>query len=115
MKTSIKLLLPVVAATLTSLASAGERIEIRAGVPSVVVKYDAAALGTRAGIESLHSRLAIAAQSVCTALDTRILGLREQYDQCVYDAVGRSVAAVDNANLTNYHRYRTLPSVLAAN
>jgi UrcA family protein len=114
MKTSIKLL-PLVAATLiTSLASAAERIEIRSGVPSVVVKYDAAALNTRAGIKGLHSRLAIAAQSVCTALDSRVLGLREDYDHCVRDAVRRGVADVGNDNLTNYHRHRALPRVLAA-
>jgi UrcA family protein len=114
MKTSIKLLLPVVAATLTSVAPAAERIEIRSGVPSVVVKYDAAALVGRAGIRDLHSRLTIAAQSVCTELDTRVLGLREQYDQCVREAVRRGVADVGNANLTNYHRHRTLPRVVAA-
>jgi UrcA family protein len=114
MKTSIKLLLPLAAATVINLASAAERIEIRSGVPSVVVKYDAASLDTRAGIKGLHSRLAVAAQSVCTALDTRVLGLREDYAQCVRDAVRRGVADVGNDNLTNYHRYHSLPRVLAA-
>jgi UrcA family protein len=113
MKTSIKLVL-LFSTAISGLSQAAERIEIRSGVPSVVVKYDAAALGTRAGVKSLHSRLAIAAQSVCTELDTRVLGLREEYDQCVRDAVRRGVAEVGNANLTNYHRYRTLPRVVAA-
>jgi len=115
MKTSIKLLLPIVAATITSLASATERVEIRSGVPSVVVKYDLASLTTRAGVQDLHSRLAIAAQAVCTELDTKVLGLREQYDQCVRDSVRRSVADVGNDNLTMYHRYRVLPRMVAAN
>jgi UrcA family protein len=119
--TSIKLLRPLVAATivslssLASLAAASEKIEIRSGVPSVVVKYDAASLVTRAGVKDLHSRLAIAAQSVCTALDTRLLGLREEYDQCVRNAVRRGVDDVGNQNLTNFHRHRALPRVLAAN
>jgi UrcA family protein len=115
MKTSIKLLLPLVAATITSLASATERIEIRAGVPSVVVKYDLASLATRAGVQDLHSRLAIAAQTVCTELDTKELGLRKQHDQCVRDAIRRSVADVGNDNLTKYYRYRALPRMVAAN
>jgi UrcA family protein len=119
MKPSIKLLLPLVAATVTnlasaSLASAAERIEIRSGVPSVVVKYDAALLDTSAGVKGLHSRLAMAAQSVCVALDSRVLGLHEEYDHCVRDAVRRGVADVGNDNLTNYHRYRALPRALAA-
>jgi UrcA family protein len=115
MKKSIKLLLPIVAVAATSLASAAERIEIRSGVPSVVVKYDAAALTNRAGIQGLHARLRMAAQSVCSELDSRVLGLREDHEKCVRDAVRRGVADVGNANLTNYHRYHALPRVLAAN
>lgn len=113
MKTSIKLLLPLVAATITSFASAAERVEIRSGVPSVVVKYDLATLTTRTGVQALHSRLAVAAQSVCAELDTRELARREQYDQCVRDAVRRSVADVGNDNLTIYHRYKALPRMVA--
>jgi UrcA family protein len=114
MKTSIKLLLPVVAVSLSSLASATAPTAIAVNVPSVIVKYDAAALGTTGGIKDLHSRLRIAAQSVCTQLDSRELGLREGHDKCVRDAIRRSIAEVDNANLTNYYRYRALPRVVAA-
>ena len=115
MKTSIKLLLPVVAATFTTFASASERITVRTDVPSVTVKYDLATLTTRTGVQALHSRLAVAAQSVCAELDTRELARREQYDQCVRDAVRRSVADVGNENLTNFYRYGVLPRVVAAN
>ena len=114
MKTSIKLLL-LLSTTLAGLASAAERVEIRAGLPRVVVKYDLASLATPAGVRDLHSRLAIAAQSVCAELDTKVLGLREGYDQCVRDAVHRSIADVGNDNLTNYHRFRALPRMVAAN
>ncbi|HUR79166.1 MAG TPA: UrcA family protein [Thermoanaerobaculia bacterium] len=119
MKTSIKLLLPVVAASLTlaglaTPASAAARGNA-ADVPSIIVQYDAATLGTRAGVKNLRSRLFMAAQSVCKQLDSRVLGLREDYDQCVRDAVRRSVADVGNANLTNYIRYGTLTRVVAAN
>jgi UrcA family protein len=118
MKTSIKLLLPVVAATITltslaSPASATARAST-ADVPSITVQYDAARLGTRAGIKELHGRLYVAAKSVCKQLDSRVLGLREQYDQCVRDSVRRSVADVGNENLTNFHRYGVMGSTLAA-
>jgi UrcA family protein len=115
MKTSIKLLLPVVAATLSGFASATAPIRITTDVPSVIVKYDAASLATNVGVKNLHKRLFGAARKVCVGLDSHSLGLRDDYDQCVRNAVRRSVDDVGNANLTNYYRYRTLPSVLAAN
>lgn len=115
MKTSIKLLLPIAAVTLTTLASASERTAIPANAPSIVVQYDAAALVSRKAVKSLHSRLYMAAQTVCKQLESRELGLREQHDQCVRDAVKRSVADVGNDNLTNYHRYGSLPRQVAAN
>lgn len=114
MKTSIKLLL-LLSTTLAGLASAAERVEMRAGLPRVTVKYDLAALATPAGVQDLHSRLAVAAHSVCTELDTKVLALRDRHDQCVRDAVRRSVADVGNDNLTNYHRFRALPRMVAAN
>lgn len=114
MKTSIKLLLPVVAA-LGNLASATAPANVASDVPSITVQYDAAKLGTRAGVKALHSRLFVAAQSVCKQLDSRVLGLREQYDQCVRDSVRRGVADVGNENLTNFHRYGVMPRALAAN
>jgi UrcA family protein len=115
MKTSIKLLLPVVAATLTSLAPASVPANGAVGVPSVTVRYDAATLVSPSGVKALHNRLAMAARSVCKPLDSRILGLREQYDQCVRESVRRSIADVGNANLTNYHRFGALARVVAAN
>ena len=115
MKTSIKLLLPVMAASLPSLASATSPARIAIDVPSVTVQYDAALLGTRAGVKDLHSRLFVAARSVCRQLDSRVLGLREQYDVCVRDAVRRSIADVGNENLSNFHRYGVMPRSLARN
>jgi UrcA family protein len=115
---SIKLLLPVVAATFCGFAAASATASTPAsdlvGVPTVVVKYDRATLVNRAGVQTLHGRLRMAAQSVCTPLDSRVLGLREQYGKCVREAVRRGVADVGNENLTNYHRRRALPRMLAA-
>jgi UrcA family protein len=112
---SIKLLLSVTAVTLSGLASATAPAQVTGDVPSVLVKYSEPSLATAAGVKRLHSRLNVAARSVCGALDSRVLGLREQFDQCVRDAVAQSVAEVGNENLTNYHRYRSLPRALAAN
>jgi UrcA family protein len=112
---SIKLLLSVTAVTLSGLASATAPARLGDDVPSVVVKYDASSLATAMGVKSLHSRLRDAAQSVCVELEYRVRGLYDQRDQCVRNAVRRSVADVANQNLTNYHRYRSLPRVLAAN
>src|SRR4051812_45809714 len=89
MKKSIKLLLPVVAVAVTSFASAAERVAQPSDVPSIIVKYDAAALVSRSAIKSLHGRLFMAAQTVCKQLDSRLLGLSGEYEACVRDAVRR--------------------------
>jgi UrcA family protein len=95
-------LLPVAAAlAFSGLAHASTPRDL----PSVVVKYGDLNLGTQAGINSLHSRLKNAAAQVCSPLNSRVLGLRDQYEQCVSDAVAQSVAAVGNPNLSNFHRY----------
>jgi UrcA family protein len=112
---SIKLLAAVAAVTVSSLASATAPARINGDVPSVVVQYSEPTLATATGVKNLHSRLRFAAQSVCAVLDSRVLGLREQFDQCVRDAMAQSVATVGNDNLTNYHRTRSLPRALAAN
>ena len=74
-------------------------------LPSVVVKYGDLSLDTKTGVASLHARIRNAAKYVCNSLDSRVLGLREQYEQCVSDAVKQSVAAVGNADLSRYHRF----------
>jgi UrcA family protein len=113
---SIQLLVSVVALSLSGLASASSQSETPSEVPSIVVKYDELSLTSPAGVKRLHARLRTAARTVCAQLDSRILGLREQYDHCVRDAVARSVADVGNASLTSYHRIRRIRApVLAAN
>jgi UrcA family protein len=112
---SIKLVLSVAAVTLSGLASATAPASVASDVPSVVVQYGDLSLATKAGIKTLHARLRTAAETVCASLDSRILGLREQYDHCVRDAIAQGVARVGNENLTNYHRYRRSPQVVASN
>jgi UrcA family protein len=95
-------LLPVAAClALSGVAAASTPKDL----PSVVVKYGDLSLDTKSGVASLHARIRNAARYVCNSLDSRVLGLREQYEHCVSDAVKQSVAAVGNDNLSRYHRF----------
>lgn len=110
---SFKLLSLAIALAMTGIASAGARVD--SDTPSVVVRYGDLNLDSRAGVLTLHARLRSAAQNVCSPLDSRVLGLLEQYESCVADAIANSVAAVGNDSLSKYHRYGIKPSVLASN
>lgn len=110
---SFKLLPLAIALSMTGIASAGTRVD--AAAPSVVVRYGDLNLNTPAGVLKLHARLRGAAQAVCSPLDSRVLGLLEQYESCVADAIAKSVASVGNDSLSKYHRYGIKPAVLASN
>ena len=84
-------------------------------LPSVVVKYGDLDLASEAGVKSLHSRLRNAAEQVCSPFQSRVLGLREQYERCVTDAMTQSVAAVGNPSLIQYHRSGSRFGVVASN
>ena len=92
----IKLLPVVVALAISGLAQASMATDI----PSVVVHYGDLNLNTKAGVAKLHARIHRAADTVCTPLESRVLGLRSLHKACVNDAVAQSVAAVNNARLT---------------
>jgi len=83
-------------------------------LPSVVVKYHDLSLNSRAGVANLHARLRSAAEQVCSPLNSRVLGLREEYEHCVTDALAQSVAAVGNQNLRQYHLYGKRADIVAA-
>src|SRR5687767_8978130 len=95
---SIRYLLPLTALALAGAATAAQR-----NVDGVVVRYGDLDLNSQTGVARLHKRIRNAAESVCSPLDTRILGLRDSYDNCVNEAVRNGVAAVANANLSNFH------------
>ena len=86
---SIKYLLPLAALALAGAASAASR-----DVNSVVVRFGDLNLNTPAGVARLHQRIHNAAEFVCSPLETRILGLRDAYDECVAEAVSNGVASV---------------------
>lgn len=110
-KRLIKLLPAAVALTLSGLANAS----ISSHLESVTVKYGDLNLNTRTGVATLHARLKSAAKTVCGPLDIRVLGLRDEYDRCVSDAVKQSVAAVGNEELSRYHRNGGRFSFFASN
>ena len=91
-------LLPLVA-----LAVSGVAAGAMPNAEGVVVHFGDLNLDSQAGVVSLHKRIRNAAESVCSPLDMRILGLRDAYDECVKEAVSNGVAAVGNSKLTNFH------------
>lgn len=109
---NVKTLLPLAALALSGLASASTRTT---ELNSVVVRYGDLNLNSQAGIARLHKRISNAAESACNQLETRILGLRSAYEQCVEEAIANGVAAVDNANLSQYHATKGRGAVLASN
>jgi UrcA family protein len=108
-------LLTLAAAALAGLAgNASAAARIVADSPSVVVHYGDLDLNTKAGVTKLHARLRNAARDVCAPLNSRVLGLREQYESCVTKAVTQSVAAVGHSSLSRYHRHGVKPALVAA-
>ena len=113
---SIKYLLPLAAIAVSGMAASGiaaagtsrERL-------SVVVHYGDLNLNSQAGVASLYKRIRNAAQSVCSPLDTRILGLHDAYDQCVAEAANNAVTAVGNPDLSGFHAIKGKRSILASN
>jgi len=106
----IKKFLPLVALAVSGIATAAmPRTE------GVVVHFGDLNLNSEAGIASLHKRIRNAAESVCSPLDYRILGLRDAYDACVKDAMNNGVAAVANPNLSNFHANKGKRAVVASN
>jgi UrcA family protein len=108
-----KLLPPAAAAALAFSGFAGAST-VRE-LPSMVVKFGDLNLENPVGVAKLHARLHAAARLVCSPLDSRVLGLREQFDHCVADAVTASVAKIDNANLTAFHRHGGRGVAIASN
>ena len=105
-------LLPVAAALAFSGVAGASTVR---ELPSVVVKYGDLNLDTNDGVAQLHARLRKAALEVCSQLDSRVLGLREQYQACVSGAVTQGVAKVDDPRLTSFHRFGRKAAAVASN
>jgi len=103
-KRLIKLLSLAAALAISGYAGATTPKDLSNDLPSVVVKYGDLDLASEAGVKSLHARLRNAAEQVCSPFESRVLGLREQYERCVTDAITQSVAAVGNPSLIQFNR-----------
>jgi len=101
----IKLLPLAAALALSGYAGATTPKDSPKDLPSVVVKYGDLDLASEAGVKRLHARLRNAAEQVCSPFESRVLGLREQYERCVTDAITQSAAVVGNPSLIQFHRY----------
>jgi UrcA family protein len=71
--------------------------------PSVALHYRSTDLDTPRGIALLHRRIRSAASSVCGAYDRALAEEKAQWDECVDQAVSRTVAAVHSETLSAYH------------
>lgn len=106
---SLKVLFAVAALSVSALAAAAEVRD------SVVVRYADLNLNSQAGVASLHKRIRNAAESVCSPLETRILGLRQAYETCVEGALADGIAAVANPSLSQHHANQGRSVVVASN
>lgn len=100
---------------LAALAVSGMAAASTPHLESRVVRYGDLNLNSRAGVASLHQRIRNAAESVCGDMNSRILGLKDAYDQCVAEAVEQGVSSVGNENLSNFHASKGKVAVLASN
>jgi UrcA family protein len=69
------------------------------GVPSVVVKYDAASLATDSGVNELYRRIMYAAKKVCPDASIRDLSGQQRVEECRNQAVSRAIRQIDNSQL----------------
>jgi UrcA family protein len=69
------------------------------GVPSVVVKYDAASLATDSGVNDLYRRIMYAAKKVCPDASIRDLSGQQRVEECRNQAVSRAIRQIDNSQL----------------
>ena len=78
--------------------------------PSVTVRYHDLNLNSREGIASLYQRIRAAAVNVCESVEGPQLVNRvlwREWNACVNHAVANAVHAVNNENLSAYHRERS--------
>jgi UrcA family protein len=81
------------------------------GAPtSRTVQVRAADLSTPERVAALYRRIRNAARSVCGYADNRFREEQAAWDACVNQAIGRAVARVASADLTDYYLARAKPS-----
>ena len=69
--------------------------------PSVTLQYRSTDLNTPRGVTRLYRRIRAAASSVCGPFDRALE--KQQWNQCVDEAVARAVVSVNSESLSAYH------------
>jgi UrcA family protein len=78
------------------------------GVNQYTVRFADLDLSKLDGAAALYHRLNQAAALVCSPLESKRLGMAEQYQLCLSHAVAGAVANVGRPMLSQYHESRTL-------
>jgi len=76
-------------------------------MPSVTVQYSQADLDQPAGIARLHTRMALAAKSVCSRYEGDGLARQRVFRRCADQALAAGVTRIQNPALSAYHLRKT--------
>jgi UrcA family protein len=74
---------------------------------SLRVQVSAPDLSSPQRVAALYWRIRNAARSVCGFADSHFREEQAAWNECVQEAIGRAVAGVDNATLTDYYLARS--------
>jgi UrcA family protein len=92
----IGVMVAITAATLSTQSAGAAALD---ATPSIVVKYDAAALATAAGASDLYRRLEAAARQVCPDDSMRDQARKEVGSRCIKETVARAVEHINSQKL----------------
>ena len=105
------LLVPLVAATTMADSCIDSRSAVYAAdgrePQSVRVSVKDLDVTTHAGAAALYWRIRNAARSACGSVDSALPEEKAAWDRCVDEAIGRAVAKVGRAKLTDYYLAKT--------
>jgi UrcA family protein len=91
------------AAFASLLLATGQAAAAGPNVRSVAVRYGDLDLASDAGVRALYARLRSAAANVCGPGADRDLAMRQAWQACRDEALGRAVSQLGNARLAALH------------
>ena len=107
----VKLVIPCMALAAASSQPASASPEVPAGYEVVTrrVSYADLDLTRKEGVETLYSRIRVAANEVCDLTNSRLVGRLVMANRCKQEAIGRAVEDANLAELTTFHLSMTNP------
>jgi UrcA family protein len=99
---ALPLVIGVVAGACMSPVITAHASDLGGAPPSRTVQLRAVDLSSPERVAALYRRIRNAAQSACGYADNRFREERAAWDDCVEEAIGRAVARVASAQLTDY-------------